>query len=311
MLEIIRYNPSYREEWDRFVRVSRNGTFLFERAYMDYHSDRFTDMSFLFYFKGKLQAVMPGNINGDTYYSHQGLTYGGIILDNKITSVKVLQVFDQLKRLLKELDVKKWIYKPVPHIYHTSPSEEDIYALFRLGAKQTGCGISSTVKNDRPIRFSELRRKGIRKAVKAGVVLSEQPCIDSFWGILSCNLIYKYATHPVHLVEEMRLLINFFPDNIYLHTVELAGEVLAGVVVYLSEKVAHVQYISASEKGKELGALDYLFHHLISERYKHIDYFDFGVSTENMGEYLNESLIFQKEGFGGRGIVYSVFELEL
>lgn len=311
MPEIIRYNSSYREEWDQFVRASRNGTFLFERAYMDYHSDRFSDMSFLFSFKGKLQAVIPGNINGDTYYSHQGLTYGGIIMNTKITSVGILQIFEALRCLLKDIGVKKWVYKSIPHIYHRYPSEEDIYALFRLGGRQTGCGISSTVKNNCPLRFSELRRKGIRKAIKAEVILSEQPSLDRFWDILSRNLAHKYATQPVHSVEEMQSLISSFPDNIFLHTAELDGEVLAGVVVYLSEKVAHVQYISASDKGKELGALDYLFHILISEKYKHMDYFDFGTSTEDMGAYLNESLIFQKEGFGGRGIVYPVFELEI
>lgn len=311
MPEIIRYNPSHREEWDRFVRASRNGTFLFERAYMDYHSDRFSDMSFLFSFKGKLQAVIPGNINGDTYYSHQGLTFGGLVMNSKVTAVQVLQIFEGLKSLLKELGVKRWVYKPVPHIYHTAPAEEDLYALFRLGAKQKGCSISSTINKECPIRFSELRRKGIRKAMKAGVVLSKQSCLNSFWGILSHNLAYKFTTQPVHSVEEMRLLISSFPDNIFLHTVELAGETLAGVVVYLSEKVAHVQYISASGKGKELGALDYLFHKLIQDVYKDVDFFDFGHSTEKMGEYLNESLIFQKEGFGGRGIVYPVYELEL
>jgi hypothetical protein len=30
-----------------------------------------------------------------------------------------------------------------------------------------------------------------------------------------------------------------------------------------------------------------------------------------MGNYLNESLIFQKEGFGGRGVVYNIYELNV
>lgn len=311
MPEIIRYNPSHREEWDRFVRASRNGTFLFERAYMDYHSDRFSDMSFLFSFKGKLQAVIPGNINGDTYYSHQGLTFGGLVMNSKVTAVQVLQIFEGLKSLLKELGVKRWVYKPVPHIYHTVPAEEDLYALFRLGAKLMGCNLSSTISNAHKLPFSHSRKDGIRKASKGNVRLSDNPSLADFWIILENNLSLRHGVSPVHSLTEIQKLVALFPGNIILHTVEADAEVLAGAVIYLSGKVAHVQYISASGKGKELGALDYLFHKLIQDVYKDVDFFDFGYSTEKMGEYLNESLIFQKEGFGGRGIVYPVYELEL
>ena len=45
------------------MKVSKNGTFLFLRAYMDYHSDRFHDHSLMFHNeKGKLIAVLPANI---------------------------------------------------------------------------------------------------------------------------------------------------------------------------------------------------------------------------------------------------------
>jgi hypothetical protein len=86
---------------------------------------------------------------------------------------------------------------------------------------------------------------------------------------------------------------------------------LAGTVLYITKKVVHTQYISASPEGKAKGALDLLFDFLINIEYPMYEYFDFGQSTEKMGEYLNENLIFQKEGFGGRGIVYTIYEKEL
>ena len=46
-------------------------------------------------------------------------------------------------------------------------------------------------------------------------------------------------------------------------------------------------------------------------RYKDFDYFDFGTSNEEGGKVLNTSLIYQKEGFGGRGVVYDTYEWEL
>ncbi|MGG6545868.1 UNVERIFIED_CONTAM: GNAT family N-acetyltransferase, partial [Prevotella sp. 15_C9] len=42
---IIRYSAGDKERWDRFVRRSKNGTFLMQRDYMDYHADRFQDCS--------------------------------------------------------------------------------------------------------------------------------------------------------------------------------------------------------------------------------------------------------------------------
>ena len=83
---------------------------------------------------------------------------------------------------------------------------------------------------------------------------------------------------------------------------------MAGTLVYETAKVVHTQYISASPEGKAKGALDMLFDHLVNDVYVGSRYFDFGKSTEDGGRYLNESLIFQKEGFGGRGVCYDTYE---
>ena len=61
MFEIIRYTPDRKDEWDRFVAKSKNGTFLFFRDYMDYHADRFRDHSLMFYLDDNLYALMPAN----------------------------------------------------------------------------------------------------------------------------------------------------------------------------------------------------------------------------------------------------------
>ena len=44
---ITRYSAENKERWDRFVRLSKNGTFLLQRDYMDYHADRFLPADFL------------------------------------------------------------------------------------------------------------------------------------------------------------------------------------------------------------------------------------------------------------------------
>ena len=86
---------------------------------------------------------------------------------------------------------------------------------------------------------------------------------------------------------------------------------LGGTVLFVMQRVVHTQYISANLEGKELGALDLLFDYLINQEYTKFPVFDFGTSNENMGHVLNEALIFQKEGFGGRGVVCDIYEYDL
>ena len=99
MIEISRYSPVQSQQWNQFVAESKNGTFLFDRRYMDYHCDRFEDMSFCFYKKHNLSAVLPANIVGDTLYSHAGLTYGGLICNHKMTATDVCECFDLPKHV--------------------------------------------------------------------------------------------------------------------------------------------------------------------------------------------------------------------
>lgn len=96
--------------------------------------------------------------------------------------------------------------------------------------------------------------------------------------------------------------------------VSLADETpLGGAIIYDCSPVVHTQYISASPEGKSQGALDLLFYHIINNVYAKsvYKYFDLGTSTREGGKVLNEPLIFQKEGFGGRGVCYDTYEWNL
>ncbi len=312
MVQIVQYEAAYREQWDDFVRGSKNGTFLFERAYMEYHANRFTDHSLLFFEKERLVALLPANEAEGTLHSHQGLTYGGLILNTKATAEQVLSLFEELLSYLRNKGFTHFRYKCVPRIYQRYPADEDRYALFRHAAIQVACNLSSTIPMGNPLRFAELRRRGIKKAVKANLRVVECSEFAPFWEVLSSNLTSRYAVAPVHTVAEITYLHAHFPEQIRLFTtIDEAGEVLAGCVVFDTPEVAHAQYISASPQGKACGALDLLFDQLINTTFVAKRWFDFGQSTEEMGHYLNTGLISQKEGFGGRGVVYEIFEITL
>ena len=81
-----RYSSEYFELWNAFISIAKNATFLFHRDFMEYHSDRFQDFSLLVFEGEKLMSVLPANRVGDTVFSHQGLTYGGLVLDDDYES---------------------------------------------------------------------------------------------------------------------------------------------------------------------------------------------------------------------------------
>ncbi len=310
-LDIRRYTAQQRAEWDEMVNRSVNGTFLFLRNYMEYHADRFEDHSLMVYNDTRLLAVLPATRHNDTIISHGGLTYGGIVTRAATTSQQLINIFNSLSQHLRNEGFKTWIYKPVPHIYHSYPYEGEQYALFKARASHTACNLSSAIELSCRMRYADLRRRGVKRALLNGVDLIESNDYAPFWQVLENCLQERHGVKPVHSLEEITLLHNRFPQNIRLHTACKEGVVIAGCVVYNTGTVAHAQYISASQQGKDCGALDLLFAHLIEQEYSTCRYFDFGISTEEGGNILNSGLLSQKEGFGARGITYDTYRITL
>lgn len=310
-IEVVRYDESRKEQWDAFVRVSRNGTFLFERNYMDYHCDRFVDCSLMIFNDGNLCALFPATFHEDrlSVVSHGGLTYGSFIVDVTVTSALMLQVFSLVfEYYRKETVAKKIIYKTIPYIYHQYPAEEDLYALFRCNATLVERKISSTIKLSEPLPFKGRRK--LTAAMKSRLRIVEDDNFAAFWEVLTKRLVNKYEVLPVHTLSEIELLYSRFPENIKLfRVIDSSGATLGGVVMYIMKNVVHTQYTGTTDEGRRIGVLDYLYAYLIKERFSSFEYLDFGISTEQDGRVLNEGLIAQKEGFGGRGVVYDTYEI--
>ena len=313
MFEIVRYTPADQALWNAFTARSKNGTFLFDRRFMDYHSDRFTDSSLICRRKGRVYALLPANRCGDTLYSHQGLTYGGLIVDSKATTEATLELFRALNIWLREAGIHRVVYKALPWIYHRLPAEEDLYALTQVcHARLVAREISSTILLQHPLRFTESRKSGLRKALREGLYYKESDDMAAFWQMLDDNLTARHHTHPVHTLAELQLLQGRFPDQIRLFLVfNPAGTPVGGTLVFDKGQVIHTQYIASTDEGKAHGALDLLFDGLIHQQYAGRTYLDFGKSTEQGGQLLNAPLIFQKEGFGGRGVCYDTYEWEV
>ena len=315
-MKLRRYMTTDAPQWNQFVYGSKNGTFLFQRSYMDYHADRFVDHSLIAISdSGQWIAVLPACEKDSVLSTHAGLTYGGWVTDSAMTCPEMMHLFDQMLGYLAQQGFASVKYKCIPHIYHRLPAQEDLYALFRHDAVIDRRDTLSVLDLRTTPTIQERRRRGAKKATQHLVDIrleqnSPQNYAD-FWRCLEFNLQSHFGEKPTHSLPEIQKLYSLHPANIRLHMACLGGELCAGVVVYLCEPVCHVQYISATPAGKQSAALDLLFRELTGyyQQQKPFWYLDFGISNEQDGRYLNLGLIEQKEGFGARTVVHDFYQL--
>ncbi|WP_264565183.1 GNAT family N-acetyltransferase [Flavobacterium sp. N3904] len=308
---IKQYQESEYAHWNAFISTAKNATFLFHRDFMDYHKDRFEDYSLMVFEGKKLVAVLPANRVGKVIYSHQGLSYGGLVYGEKLKLASVILVFSAILFYLNENKISKIQLKTIPSIYHNKPAEELNYTLFLVEAQLIQRESLSVIDLSKPIVIASGRKEGVKKGMVNNLEIREVDEFDDFWNtILIPNLEIKYLAKPVHSLQEIANLKKKFPKNIRQFNVYYKNEIVAGATLFESENVIHSQYISANGSKNETGSLDFLYHHLITEVFSNKKFFDFGTSNKNQGRNLNKGLSFWKESFGASTIAQDFYEVE-
>ena len=308
---IRRYTLEDYAIWNHFVSGAKNATFLFHRDFMEYHSDRFQDFSLLVFDEGKLISILPANRVGNTLFSHQGLTYGGFVFDGKIKLGEVIAITKNVLAFLHSSDITIFQVKLIPSIYNAFFSEEIEYAMFLANAKLIRRDCLSVIDMTKDFAFSKDRKQCIRRGEKNNLVIKEELNFELFWNeILIPNLNKKHVTKPVHSLTEINDLQQKFPKNIRHFNVYHEDKIVAGTTVFITDKVAHPQYISGNKQKNELGSLDFLYNHLITEVFKDKNFFDFGISHEQNGKKINLGLLFWKESFGAKTTVQNYYEVQ-
>lgn len=318
-ITIERYSSEFAGEWDAFTETSRNATFLLKRGFMDYHADRFRDYSLIARSGQRILALLPANVTfsaeGDRIlHSHSGLTYGGWILGERHpVAEEMLELMESVGRYAQDADIRALDYKPIPFIYAQRPSQEDLYALFRLGAKLEERNISCVIDMDNNPGFNTQQRRNLKKGLQFATEIKEAVTrveIRKFHTLLTRCLSERHEATPVHSDEELIMLKERFPKEIRIFMVEPGGEPQAGVCIFDCGTVIHAQYICSSEEGRSDGLLTLLFACLIDkEKWPEARYFDFGTSNEAHGMVLNCGLYRQKSGLGGSGVAYDRYRL--
>lgn len=312
-ISIIRYTPALKIEWDSLIDNAKNSPFFAKRDFMEYHADRHQDFSFMAKSNGKFIAAVPASINQerDTIISHAGLSFGGIFIYKSIKMPEYLELFQEIIIFLQKNKIDKFIYKVPPIIYHQEPSVEDVYAIYVSRGKLIRRDVGTILELKKTREYSELRKRAIKKAQRSAIEIIKTCDYSLYWQLLEEVLECRHRVKAVHTLEEINYLKSKYKENIHLYLAIKNNNVVAGVVIFESKIVAHAQYIASNNLGRETGALDLIFSHLIEDEFKEKKWFSFGISTENMGRDLNEGLIRYKEGFGGVSCVFDFYEINV
>ena len=305
------YNETDFEAWNKLVSESKNGTFLFDRSFMDYHKHKFQDFSLMIYNeKNNLIAIMPAHRIGDEVYSHLGLTYGGIIIKKDLRLTVFFEVFSEILKFLFKEGIYFLHWKEVPYFYHSYPSDEWKYLAFVTEAELYRRDMCSVINLKEQFDFSKTVVRYAKNVGKQGFIYRKSEEWDVFWKeILVPELDFYHHVLPAHNLEEIFYLSSKFRDNIHLYTVYSGNEMVGGTVLFIDKNVVHCQYISVKSKFREKKVLDFLFYKLIKEDFKDYDYFDFGISNEENGRKTNMGLLYWKEGFGARGVSQDFYKI--
>lgn len=297
---IKRYEPKDYGNWNDFIGQAKNATFLFHRGFMEYHKDRFEDYSLMVWDGEKLVAVLPANRVEEYVYSHQGLTYGGLVFSSKLKAEKVELILDEILFFLKENSVEFFCYKPIPNFYFLKGNQELDFFLCRKGGflerKEMNLAINLTI----PLDISKSKLKHFRRIENLHLEIVEEQNLYPFWEeVLKPRLAEKYNTKPVHTKEEIAILKKKFPKNIKQFSVYNGNKIIAGITIFETETVVKSQYGATTKEGDEVRGLDFLFIKLI-EKYKTEGkyFFDMGIVGDISKNGYNSGLLKQKEELG-------------
>ncbi|WP_207426478.1 GNAT family N-acetyltransferase [Pedobacter sp. SYSU D00535] len=308
-----KYEKEDAISWNEFVKKARNSTFMLHRDYIEYHSNRFEDYSLMIFDdKDNLVGLLPANRSVDNLViSHQGLTYGGLVLNVGTTLKQAAKILCELLRFLHINEIELLTLKVLPSFYSAYSNDDLLYLIFLLQGMRYRLDTAIAVDTSLELPCQERRIRAIKKARKLGVEIVEEESFAGFWNdILIPNLRSRFGVTPVHSLREIEYLASRFPANIRQFSAYLDGRICAGTTIYDTGRVAHAQYISADSRGKDSGAIDLLFQSLIFDKFSSHTVFDFGICNEEEGKKINTGLLEWKEGFGGRTYLHEFYKIE-
>lgn len=295
----------------------KNDTIFHESRFLSYHGDRFKDRSMMIKDDYWFTAAEVININGSKIlHSHPGASFGGIVLPYNSTLKKVDEVVNNIIYYAEKNKFDEIFMRLPPYIYHKHPCDELDYSLVHNEFKLVNSELSLAIPVDLDLEEwkSSVLRSDTRRSMKKqkGVTIAWSDDYYSFWKILSDNLETRYDVQPTHTINEILMIKDLYPYNVWLISCYYNTKMIAGVVLIVAGSTCfEVFYIAQDYEYQKYRPVNLLFEEVYRWAYMNdFKYINLGISTENQGRDVNWGLFRFKEGFGSNSVLrksYSLF----
>ncbi len=322
-ITIVPYTSEREKEFDAFVVSSRNGTFFHTRKFLSYHPvGRFDDASLLFFEDHKLLGVLTAATRIESgekrLVSHPGATYGGLVMDALAGMRETGEMLDALVAWAKQGGYRGISFLRLPlSILCRSRSDDLDYWLFQKGWTLTRMELSTSYSlvglREETIldSFDRTARNKVRQGQKVGLKMQWSEDFPIFWALLEKTLADRHGAKPTHTLEEIQRLHAIAPKDVRLFGVYEGSELIAGFVVFTMHPHAlYILYTGQNYAKIEMRPIPTLLAALFSEALREgRTVIDFGISTEDGGTKVNDTLFQFKESFGGQSVKRESWEL--
>jgi hypothetical protein len=311
-MEVIKYTEEWKEEWDKFVLASNNGTMFHMQKFFDYHEpEKFSFNHLIVIDKGNIVAVLPGAVVDGMFESPIGASYGSLVIKD-ISFKKTMEIVSTVLDYGKKQGYKGFMLTSAPMIYEKYQSQSLDFAMLWQGFQFELHYISSAIKLDpeRDIieRCKPTIRRNIRKSLKnpdIRVEINER--YDEFYPILLDNKA-RHDVKPTHSYEDLLKLKELLPDYLKLFMVYYKDKPIAGsLMFYPNKQIALCFYNMLLYDYAQYKPIQRVMYEVIKDSTERgFTYVDIGVSQDTKAENPmtpSMSLIDFKEKFDAKTIM--------
>jgi hypothetical protein len=301
-----------------FIDESINGTIFHHPRFLSYHAKNNTlqeqdSISHLvFRLRGKILGFLPGVIRnqaeGPAFLSPARASFGGLVTHDISFAKSECMVTKAMDYLFNIRKVREAYITPPTSIYMGSAPNENLQFLylsqgFHISRAELAIATRISPNTDFPDKVLKDRvKRFVRQGAERGLSCRIEDSPDNSYAIILANQ-RKFKDAPTHSLQELRTIRELFPDK-FIYFVAYHGPTPVAVItlVLCNKNVAFSFYICHLAEASRDRPIDFLFKHiLVWLKERNFMFLDFGPST--FGFRPHQSLIFFKEGFGGKGVV--------
>lgn len=314
-MDIRMFSEKDTAEWEHFVGEANNGTIFHSLKFLSYHpKTRFKNHHCMITNKGSLVAVFPAVEHEGTIISHQGASYGGVVMKHDIGINTVCNVIEHLVAYYRSQGFKKIIVTQTPLVYYKDPHQYADFAYAKHGfsyvKREVTAVIPITSAEPLPTFHADARRS-TKKAQREGIQVRITDELKRFYTILANNLGMRHNVKPTHTLNELHKLHRLFPDDIILFAAYCEKVMIGGIVVFITNrKTLLAFYISHDNNYQQFRPVNLLFYEILKwGYYQGFTYLDLGTFTLHMEP--NWGLGRFKENHNAHGYLRDTLELNL